>query len=262
MFAFFVPIRYAFILLIFLFGVDISIAQEKYVIQTDFVDVLTIDDQYKNEVYDVPAFIKTSGGFLIECFDIEKTFIVNNSKDRNIYFKLLAMNSNVSTEIVQLAPGDKISINSSIEEFGSSYLFSGFTNAYDKVVNFINETRYGLIVKGKAAYLQTSKAKVKFLQYNPSFLNNEDIFLSWETDERIKSVKILQDNKQLFKIKKNKSYEYFGYKNNAKKINSKLKAGEQYTVQITLKNKKKYQNNFYLLSPNDMEAASSFFKIL
>lgn len=233
--------------------------QYKYVIQTDFVDFLSIEDQAKNEIYEVPAYIKSSGGFLVSCSDPKQASVYNNSQGKNIYFKVFSIGQDKSTEIVKLLPGDKISFEILFEEYVENYVWTSISDMYERMSKFINEARYGTVTKGKAAYLQGSNSRFEFLQIEPNFTRKQDLRLSWVTEDPIKAIVFLQNDIKLFKHKM-KGENILSYNILSKRAKNKLQTGQKYTIKLLLKDKSVHTNKFYIMSSLELETFDSFIK--
>ena len=249
--------------IVFLLGLVVTQthASSKYVIQTDFVEMLWIHEADKNIDYQIPAYIKLSGGFLVECANPSSTYIVNNDKDKNINFRILHLDSGKNSKSITLVPGDKISFERVLEYYAESYLWSSMESMYDSIVSFFNETRYGVVTKGKAAFLQTDDTELEFKVINPNFLKKENVKLSWDTSLKIKHVIIEFNDRKIGKIKNILSNE-ISFGQLSKSTQKKLIPGNTYTLKILLADKSIHQTQLRILDKQKIESLYHFNKTL
>lgn len=249
-------ITYCIMLLSFSFCFE-AYGIDKYVIQTDFVETLTIHEAEKDIDYQIPAYIKLSGGFLIECASPKTTYIVNTS-NKSVYFRLLHLESGSNSQIIKLVSGDKISFNRVLEYYAESYLWSSMENIYSSIISFFNETRYGVVTKGKAAFLQTDNATLVFYELDPIFLTKKQLKLSWESSLQPKQIIIESDNRKIGKVKNISSSE-ITFDQLSKSVKKKLLSGD-YTLKILLTDQTIYQNRFRIIDKDDIQSLYQFNK--
>ncbi len=253
-------------LLFFVFvGTEYVYAQHKFVIQTDYASSITIEDNDLDSTYLVPEFRKSSGGFLIECTNLDQTYL-QNSSNRKVLFKLLWIDEGRSCKTIELNVGDRVSIAECIDKYQEDFVWTSLTNIYNRISVFINQARYGVVKKGKGAFLQGGKKEFYFLMEEAAFVDPTTIQLEWGGEELAKRICIHEkgSNKRLLKmsVSDKTTLRFNEFSSNSK---SKFQAGKDYILEVQTKTKagKKHihQTTFSIFSKKEYEKINQFIEL-
>lgn len=243
-------LQYFLVLLVLSGTVCPATAQYKLILQTkQNVDMLKLRNIKSGELQNIPSWNRTGGGFLIEVYDLENTYILSQGMS---VVKLYRLDTQERTQWIGLQEQDSISIIQCFASYGDQTAATDDEpSVFENISRFLSTSYSDITFNENNTIARSSDGALQFKSDNDTFLAASEVFIEWETKSKIKKISLL-DLTTFNVIWKTEQYDknYFSGEDLLnEEISDSLQLFHNYRLKINLQE--------FLMAPEDYSFAFS-----